>query len=372
MSEVEQDVDGAGTAEMDAVSEAADRAIVEEAAGDAVGEVTATDVQDAGIQVPDPHTLLPEGERRFLAKRPQIEAAYKNLLEADADLGEANILLEDAKKSVKGKEAAREAAQMALKAAVGNDPAPVQMPLFGEGNGSSHESAATPADDAEYAEKHAAWEAKWDEFLAQPLAVLGLSETLNEKIAKHGDGIKTLKQLTKLKAESEGHGYTVIDGIGKGNADKIDDAYDKLVAEFLKANPQPAKAAAASTEPTPIDPNANIEFDFISTFPTPINPTEHEEYAESYHLQCRDESVAELTELHRLKELLSREIGENGKPLTERTKKTMETTIGELQVQHDDGFDVYAATFGRRASDALRRHVESAVSKKSNLKGGLE
>jgi hypothetical protein len=318
-------------------------------------------------------TVLSESDRRFLARRNAVEAALKNIDEALADHADAIVKHEAAGKHKKATEAALEAAYNRLVRAERSEPEAEQglLPFKGStapasSNGEAH---------GDLAERQRAWDAKWEEFLGQEIAVLGLSEGLHEKLATAE--IATLKDLTTTKAESEGQGYTVIDGIGTANADKIDDAYEKLLQAFLAENPQPKQPETAALPPEPAADDAAVQadpgsYDFVDTFPPPTHPTPNESYDSDYHRSIIKDAEDELTELRSCKECLSRNVNESGKPLTDKTRKSIETKLGEVQLQYDEGISLYAEKFGNTAADALRRHVEAAVDKQASLKGGLE
>jgi hypothetical protein len=286
-------------------------------------------------------------------------------------MGAAIVRHEEAKKHLKSTEAALEAAWDRLYRAERNEPDPQQGTLF-----EAPAETATGSNgqaDTDLEERQKAWDAKWEAFIAQSIDVLELSDFMREKLA--GEDIATLKDLAAFKAASQGQGYTLIDGIGTEKADKIDDAYVRVMEAFLAQHPNPsqstpaAKRLAADEGVPQADPGS---YDFVDTFPPPVNPTPNETYDADYHRQAIKDATDELTELRHCKDCLSRNVNEAGKPLTSSSKKTIETKIGELQMQYDEGYTMYAEKFGKIAGDALRRHVEGAVEKKASLRGGLE
>lgn len=353
-------------------------------------------------------TVLSPSDRAFLARHNAIEAAAVDVEDAEAKLAEAMEAEENAKAVRKAAEVCLEAANRQLLRAVRDEPDAEQGVLpFGEACGTlasprtelSTPQAPSPAADA-YEAAQQAWEKKWDAFLAQPLSVLKLSDSLEEKFTTNDPAVTTLKGLTDLYKKSEGHGYTVVKGIGKGKSDVIQDAFDRVQNEFLAANPQPVKpvtvvrgeeaasgysdsvavldggevnAAQPGADATEgaVDPAPVADYDFETTFPAPLNPTANESYDLEYHRGIINEAVAQQIELRGLREQLGSNTAPNGTPLSPKKRKAAETAQGETQVQYDETFEAYANTFGRPALWRLQTYVEKQAEKKTSLKGGL-
>lgn len=324
---------------------------------------------------------LSDADRRYLARRNEVEKATQVVEDCTEDLAEKLVAKTSSNEAYKAAETALDIANKNLYHALKDDPDAAQGLLFDPSLAGSTATPSAPSESPDFAAAKAEWDKKWEAFQDQPIAVLGLTESLTEKLTSFHPSLSTLRALTEFKATSGGHGYTDIDGVGKGFADKIDDAYEKLLAAFMKANPQPienspnpaaAGADGASTGESSAPDNANFDYNFETTFPKPNNPTTHEEFADSYHIEIREDAIKSCAEHRRLKECLDKGLTDSLKPLTERSRASLEKKLGDAAIKCEDVFSDYAGTFGETAANALRRYVESHIEKKSKLKGGTE
>lgn len=320
-----------------------------------------------------PHNLvtLSDAEKQYLLRRSSVEAAMLNVEGAKKDLASAELVFEQAKESKKGKETALEIAWNELfRAERGEDDG--QLDLFAGKVGKA--APAVPVASLD----ESAWDAKWNEFQAQGIDALDVSDGIKESLREHKpDGILTLKQLTSLKETNPVVGYCCVAGIGTGKADKLDDAYEKLLTAFLAANPQPKKPEASTQADDgfatgPDSPPERLEWDFVSTFPIALNPTENEDaHDASYHREIINRAAEEKKEIDAAEEIPRRRGGENGTPLSKKEKTKLETKLGDTKAQYAEVFRMYGETFGQAAADAMKRYIERSIVKQASLKGGL-
>jgi hypothetical protein len=324
--------------------------------GNVLDQAAAKAVDDTGV--------LSESDRRFLSRRNAVENALKNVESAKSELADATTQLEDIKKVVKGKEAAMEAAWMNLYRAEREDPQPEQMGLF--------ETAANGAsmDDEELQERHDEWEDSWDnDFLGQDIVVLDLPDGTNELLREHTNNIVTLGDLQDAKKDGGADGLRSIKGIGEEKERAIEDAYTRVMNEWLVKNPEPRRAEAQ--DPAGSDAVTD-DYDFESKFPEPVNPTPNETYDTEYHREIINTAIAQTTDLRQRKAQIADQVDENGTPLTDRKRKKINDAIAETQMQLDEGYRLYGEAFGARAAERLAKYVEQQFDKSCKLKGGIE
>lgn len=305
--------------------------------------------------------------REYLERRPAVNAALQNVKAAKEELAAALTVLNDAKKAYNGKDAAMTAAWERLYEAENGPPPDAPTPLFDQA--AKEAAAITPAPVLGQEE----WDAKWNEFLAQSIDLLEVSDGIKEKLRDATpEPVSTLADLVKIKTAHPVKGYCAIKGIGEKKADEIDDAFESLQTMFLEDHPNPSPGASPQAPQAENPESPRGSYDFVDTFPILINPAGNEENPDSYHKAIIETAETEREELLKLKQLLASGNDESGNALTPKKRKKLETKLGETELQYQENFSLYGEKFGARAAEALQNFIESKVEKKSSLKGGID
>lgn len=212
---------------------------------------------------------------------------------------------------------------------------------------------------AEYAvDTHKEWDAEWQKFLDQNLDVLEISDTVKEKIHQHYEGdkpLRTLGDLTKIKEVYPHKGYTAIKGIGEGKATQIDDAYTRLLEEWLFDHPQPKPGAVAESE-------GEVEacpWDFVNTFPKPLNL---EGYSEKDDLEYQNDFINDLTAEVKERINVQCQISDANGEFGEGPSSDLTQSLTEITDRISRSYETYREIYGEQAEAAIREKIEGPAS----------